>query len=290
MNERKRQVILTAQRLFIQKGFLSTSIQDILDEAGISKGTFYNYFSSKNECLLAILENVREKTFIRRQELLIGRDPSDKEILCRQIEVRFIMNRENNLLPIYEEIYHSRDEGLRLFVKKHHYYELYWLSERIKEVYGSRVEKHAYDCAVMLFGIIQHFLQAWRITSLEDVRLEDLIFFAVRRLDAIVDNVVETGDCFFDGFAFPEEKGPSLYMSKVESEIKDLLMKFEQSEDDTIRQYAEFLTEEIERNQPRPYLMESIAESLRNLPNNNKEYDKARKLAFLLSRYVEGNK
>lgn len=31
MNERKRQVLLTAQRLFIEKGFSTTSVQDILE-------------------------------------------------------------------------------------------------------------------------------------------------------------------------------------------------------------------------------------------------------------------
>ncbi|WP_442956966.1 TetR/AcrR family transcriptional regulator [Planococcus sp. MB-3u-03] len=44
----KQQIINAAHRLFIQKGYNASSIQDILDEAGISKGTFYNYFTSKS--------------------------------------------------------------------------------------------------------------------------------------------------------------------------------------------------------------------------------------------------
>ena len=78
MNDRKRQVLLTAQRLFIEKGFSTTSVQDILDESCISKGTFYNYFSSKNECLIAILEHAHDEATVRRRELLIGQDLSDK--------------------------------------------------------------------------------------------------------------------------------------------------------------------------------------------------------------------
>ena len=78
MNDRKRQVLLTAQRIFIDKGFASTSVQDILDESGISKGTFYNYFTSKNECLMAILEHGHDEAKVRRRELLIGQDPTDK--------------------------------------------------------------------------------------------------------------------------------------------------------------------------------------------------------------------
>ena len=107
LNERKRKVIEAAQHLFIEKGFASASVQDILDVAKISKGTFYNYFSSKNECLIAILENGREETVMRRQELLVEKDPADKEILANQISVRQQVNRDFNLMPILEALFHS---------------------------------------------------------------------------------------------------------------------------------------------------------------------------------------
>ena len=42
MNDRKLHVVNMAHQLFIEKGFQATSIQDILDYSGISKGTFYN--------------------------------------------------------------------------------------------------------------------------------------------------------------------------------------------------------------------------------------------------------
>ncbi|MDY0395878.1 TetR/AcrR family transcriptional regulator [Virgibacillus halophilus] len=58
MNEKKKRVIDVALELFIEKGFAQTSIQDIIQAAEISKGTFYNYFPSKNECLIAILAYV----------------------------------------------------------------------------------------------------------------------------------------------------------------------------------------------------------------------------------------
>ncbi|MGA9287974.1 MAG: helix-turn-helix domain-containing protein, partial [Anaerobacillus sp.] len=56
MNDRKQHVIKMAHQLFIDRGFQATSIQDILDYSGISKGTFYNYFSSKNELLIALFK------------------------------------------------------------------------------------------------------------------------------------------------------------------------------------------------------------------------------------------
>jgi TetR/AcrR family transcriptional regulator, cholesterol catabolism regulator len=41
-------------RLFEKKGFKETSIQDIVDSIGVTKGTFYYYFSSKEELLMDI--------------------------------------------------------------------------------------------------------------------------------------------------------------------------------------------------------------------------------------------
>lgn len=41
--------------LFSQKGFYSTSVEDIVREAGVGKGTFYRYFKTKEEIFTAIL-------------------------------------------------------------------------------------------------------------------------------------------------------------------------------------------------------------------------------------------
>ena len=48
-DERKNEIIDTAERLFAQKGYEQCSVNDILSEIGIAKGTILNslYFSSK---------------------------------------------------------------------------------------------------------------------------------------------------------------------------------------------------------------------------------------------------
>lgn len=54
MNKRKMHVIDTARELFIKHGYHATSIQDILEASGISKGSFYNYFSTKSELFQSV--------------------------------------------------------------------------------------------------------------------------------------------------------------------------------------------------------------------------------------------
>jgi AcrR family transcriptional regulator len=56
--ERKKEIIDTAERLFFAKGYAKTKIADIIDEMGMSKGIFYYYFNSKEEVMDAIITRV----------------------------------------------------------------------------------------------------------------------------------------------------------------------------------------------------------------------------------------
>ncbi len=67
--QRKERIIKEANRLFSSRGFLATSINDIMDAAGTSKGGVYNHFSNKEELCLAVLAESRR---IWRQVNLSG--------------------------------------------------------------------------------------------------------------------------------------------------------------------------------------------------------------------------
>jgi len=52
----KSGIINIARKLFYSKGFSKTSIQNIINEADIAKGTFYHYFKSKDDLLNQMTE------------------------------------------------------------------------------------------------------------------------------------------------------------------------------------------------------------------------------------------
>lgn len=58
-----------ARRLFYEKGYYRTTVDDIAREAGVAKGTVYLYFNSKVELLLAIIETEHVKLLDFLQEL-----------------------------------------------------------------------------------------------------------------------------------------------------------------------------------------------------------------------------
>jgi len=55
-------IIKTASRLFYQQGYSNTGINQIIAEAGIAKSSLYQHFRSKEELLLAYLEETGVQT------------------------------------------------------------------------------------------------------------------------------------------------------------------------------------------------------------------------------------
>jgi len=53
-DNRKHEFMSAALELFYQKGYENTTIKDIIDALGVSKGAFYHYFESKEDIIIAI--------------------------------------------------------------------------------------------------------------------------------------------------------------------------------------------------------------------------------------------
>ena len=63
INEKKQRLLDTAFSLFTDKGIKNTSIQDIVDNANVAKGTFYLYFKDKYELQDILITTKSEKLF-----------------------------------------------------------------------------------------------------------------------------------------------------------------------------------------------------------------------------------
>ena len=61
--ERKAQIINAAEDVFTQKGFDEARMDDIAEETGLSKGTLYLYFKSKDDLIIAILDRIFQREF-----------------------------------------------------------------------------------------------------------------------------------------------------------------------------------------------------------------------------------
>jgi len=55
--ETRTKIMDSAIKLFSTRGFNTASVDDICEEAGISKGAFYHHFESKQALILALLDD-----------------------------------------------------------------------------------------------------------------------------------------------------------------------------------------------------------------------------------------
>lgn len=59
--ETVRRILDTAEELFIQKGYDHTSLQEILEATGLSKGAIYHHFASKEEIFYSVCDRIGQR-------------------------------------------------------------------------------------------------------------------------------------------------------------------------------------------------------------------------------------
>ena len=58
--QRKKQILEAARKIFMQKGFYNASIDDVAAEVGVVRGTVLHYYKSKKELMEAVFESTGE--------------------------------------------------------------------------------------------------------------------------------------------------------------------------------------------------------------------------------------
>jgi len=65
--ERRSEIVKTARYLFQTKEYDKTTMQDVMDQLGIAKGTIYHYFKSKEELLEAVIVDIVDENIEQMQ-------------------------------------------------------------------------------------------------------------------------------------------------------------------------------------------------------------------------------
>ena len=108
---RRLEIVAAARQLFQAKEYEKTTMQDVMDQLGIAKGTIYHYFKSKEELLEAVVENIVEEDFISKHAMM-------KEAHGNAIEKIRILIRAGNMAAdhaeILEHLHHPGNLGMHI--------------------------------------------------------------------------------------------------------------------------------------------------------------------------------
>jgi len=101
--ERKDQIMNAAEEVFSQKGFSDARMDDIADETGLSKGTLYLYYKSKDDLIIAILDRIFQREFKAFGTLDIANTSATEAIWGFAERTSNDIRRMMRLLPITYE-------------------------------------------------------------------------------------------------------------------------------------------------------------------------------------------
>jgi AcrR family transcriptional regulator len=261
MNDRKQHVMDQAHQLFIEKGFQNTSIQEILDYSGISKGTFYNYFSSKNELIMDIFKSTFSKMEKERSNLLNGQDRSDPAIFMKQVQLQMKINREYKLIPLFEEVYFSHDEELKQFLEIGQVKTLRWVYERLCDIFDESKHPYLLDAAVLLKGILQQGVRYYVKANGPEASIDTVIKYSVRRVLKIVEELAAADEQLLTPKVLDEwlpNKGIDQAFKKELNKAISVL-KNSHSQCPAINEKLTFIQDELLNSKsPRKFLVDSV--------------------------------
>jgi AcrR family transcriptional regulator len=120
---RRAQLLAVALDLFAERGYHATSITHIIEKASVARGTFYQYFNSKQEIFDDLLDQLFEQVVsavtpidIASPEQMAMAVRADIEALCRRLQENLPMGRV--LLEQAVGINEAGREQLRAFYKR----------------------------------------------------------------------------------------------------------------------------------------------------------------------------
>lgn len=69
---RRAELLDRAAELFLRHGYENVSLNDLIADAGVSKGAFYHWFSSKDALIAALAERSAREVFVAVEDVVAG--------------------------------------------------------------------------------------------------------------------------------------------------------------------------------------------------------------------------
>lgn len=154
----KKQLIMdSALELFAKQGFESTSVQQITDHCGISKGAFYLVFKSKDELILALLDHFMSQFTVEIDRTV--KESENESLLYDFYYAAFdSFNKQSDFARFFiKEQTQSFNEE---FLLKIQYYDRLLekvIFSMIERLYGEKVNSIKYDLTYTIKGFIRTY-------------------------------------------------------------------------------------------------------------------------------------
>jgi TetR/AcrR family transcriptional regulator, cholesterol catabolism regulator len=162
----RQEILRTAARLFQQRGYDATSMNDVAAALKLSKGGLYHHFQSKDEILFEIMNHAMEMT----QERVIApvrsiADPLDRLRALIRLHIEVVLSPRDREITVMLHENHPLPPALRKRINHRKKEYVHFVESLIADVQRSRAAKTAVSpraAAFALLGMINWIYQWYK--------------------------------------------------------------------------------------------------------------------------------
>ncbi|MEH7238723.1 TetR/AcrR family transcriptional regulator [Bacillus sp. JJ1562] len=272
----KKQLIMDkALELFAKQGFEATSVQQITDQCGISKGAFYLSFKSKDELIIALIDQFMEQIFTDIDHVVKNKK-DEKNLLFEYYYVSFqSFSQHTDFANILMKEY-TQSLNKKLILKMHYFDKLInsTILLLIDRIYGDKVKHTKYDLLYCIKGFTRMYSELFLY---QKIPLD---------VDLLCKSLVEKTNLLAHGMTLPflNLEHMDLSVFQMQGDVtKDQLLplieeKVKEMADSIERESLLLLQEQVQEQTFTSAIIKGLVENIRNHPH-------CKWIAYLLDSY-----
>lgn len=164
VEKRRAQLIETACQCILEKGYRNFTLQDITDRLGLSKGSLYHHFETKEELLLAVLDHLIRGWDRVIENKLEGVEGAEEK-LSALLEASFEIGRDGVSYQILVDFWGEMDHNQAFREANAAFYARY--RSQVAEIIEEGIQEETFRpldssmAASMVLALIDGFSLQW---------------------------------------------------------------------------------------------------------------------------------
>lgn len=276
--DKKKQILKITMQLFATKGSSATSMQEIAELCGMSKGSLYLHFKSKEELEYNLYDYCFQLLHDQLMQVESQSDLSPHDKLIRQVEalLELVLEfREFLLMQLRDWLKSGNIYKKPEIVRTNNSKLLQFCEKTIVATYGEGVLPYLADLITIIHGMLGTFIHLLFIPQL-NITTHRMATYLVRMLDVIIDNLMLTRPdplisreamhqlVGLDGCLVQPERHPLLAIKELKGLIPDLVFTPEIRAEGM--ESIQILEQEMIELHPRRAILIGMLANLKSIP------------------------
>ncbi|TQR44468.1 TetR/AcrR family transcriptional regulator [Paenibacillus popilliae] len=298
MPEKKKQILLSAMKLFASKGFVQTTMQEVASFCKMSKGSVYQYFSSKDELLLNIF--MYQAKLLEDRLLMLEREkqPNPRERLLSKIRVYIhIWNEHPEFIKMQmrDNTAQTTSKELREHMQQMSKFNVETLMESLQDIYGEQFSPYLLDGATLLSSLIFTYMYMKLFDNIP-IELDNLSRYIVTIMDYVAEGMLKHGpEPILNGSMFgfgdeehlkPKQLHPLVLVKQLREAVENMDIDSTEKESwnkQDVLDSIQVLEEELLQVRPRKVIMLGMLSNLKEIAPRTSLYERLCKSIEALS-------